>query len=382
MHRWSPASWRQSTSYYNIPYPDSAALRHITHCLQTLPALISIDDLAALKTSIAKAARGEHFIVQGGDCAESFADAQPHLITQKVQQLHQLRDVLHRALQKPVVCIGRIAGQYAKSRSSMVETHDGLSLPSYFGDLINSTAFDAQTRCPNPQRLLLGYQCAAKTITALKKAVYTSHEALHLDYEQALTRQTGDGAWYNTSTHLPWLGVRTSQLDGAHVEFLRGIQNPIGIKIGPQTTPEHCISLLLRLNPPAQEGRILFITRLGAQRTPWLLPDLIHAVQATQIPVTWLCDPMHGNTEMTAHGIKTRQFEAILQELTDTDHIHQNANSHLGGVHLELTPQAVTECLGGTEPVMMSDLIKNYQSTVDPRLNGQQALDLIHHFKR
>lgn len=341
--------------------------------------------------------------------------------------------ILLHGLRKPIIRVGRIAGQYAKPRSSDYETIEGITLPSYRGDLVNSPEFTREAREPNPKLLLQAYNCSAITLNFIRSLLdsgfaslnhphqwnlgfvehskqkeeyqtlvnsiadaldfldtiggiqssnlskvdfYTSHEALHLHYEQALTRQMEDGLWYNLSTHLPWIGMRTAQIDSAHLEFLRGVENPIGIKIGPGATPEWLEEVLNRANPQREEGRLLLFTRLGAQHIDKMLPPLIEAVRKTKIPVTWSCDPMHGNTETTVDGIKTRHFDNILLELKQALEIHRDMDSYLGGVHFELTGDNVTECIGGARGLSADDLKKAYHSLVDPRLNYEQSIEM------
>lgn len=433
MQEWSPDSWQQFVYRQAAQYADMEQLQQTVNQLTELPPLVTCDEVEQLKQAIARAGQGKAFILQGGDCAESFADCRPEIIKNKLKILLQMSVILLHNLRKPIIRIGRIAGQYAKPRTSDFETLDGLTLPSYRGDLINAAAFTESSRAANPALLLKGYSSAAMTLNyirallsggfadlhhpdrwdlefmqhspqaqtyhALMESIsdslqflesiegisinqlknidfYTSHEALHLYYEQALTRQQKNRQWYDLSTHLPWIGMRTSQLDSAHVEFLRGIKNPVGIKIGPGATKAWISELLQRLNPQQEEGRILLITRLGAHAIAQALPPLIEAVKATDIPVTWSCDPMHGNTETTANGIKTRHFDNILSELQQALEIHKSMDSYLGGVHFELTGENVTECVGGARGLVAEDLKKAYHSLVDPRLNYEQSLEM------
>ncbi len=386
-----PDAWT-STSWLNCPYPQAPTYPHAAHLIHIVSqlhqkkALVHLKEIKHLKRLLAKASRGQAFILQGGDCAESFNDCRPAMIRSQLNLMFKMAGILAPHVNGPIVPIGRIAGQYAKPRSSSCEQQQGITLPSYQGDLVNAVHFDKTARTPNPERLLKGYRSAAKTLDFIRAelkttAFYTSHEALHLHYESALTRRNKQGCWYDFSAHLPWLGIRTSQLDGAHVEFLRGIANPIGIKIGPDATPIWLISLLDRLNPRREEGRILLITRLGAQHVDNLLPTLIQAIQKHNHPVTWACDPMHGNNQRTQSGMKTRHMDTIWQELKRTCYIHQAQKSHLGGLHLEMTPEAVTECLGGATNLSEFDLHTAYRSLLDPRLNQQQALELTEKFK-
>jgi len=379
MQTWSPTSWLQHPYQQAANYPDNEQLSCVLKQLHQLPPLVTCNEIKQLKHAIARAGRGEAFILQGGDCAESFADCRSDIICNKLKILLQMSLVLLHGMRKPIICVGRIAGQYTKPRSCDFEIMDGITLPSYRGDLVNSSEFTAAARTPDPKLLLKGYRCAATTlnfIRALKIDLFTSHEALHLHYEQALTRIAPDGEWYDLSTHLPWIGIRTGNLDGAHVEFLRGVHNPIGIKVGPAATTEWLTELLRILNPNGEEGRIVLISRMGANHIETHLPPLIDAVKTTRIPVTWSCDPMHGNTEFTTDGIKTRHFDTILLELQRAVTIHREMNNHLGGVHFELTGENVTECIGGARGLAADDLKHAYQSLVDPRLNYEQSLEM------
>lgn len=382
---WTTTSWLDCPYPQAPTYPHAAHLAHVVSQLRQKKSLVHLDEINRLKQLLAKAGRGQAFILQGGDCAESFNDCRPAIIRAQLNLMFKMAGMLAPHVGGPVVPIGRIAGQYAKPRSSSYELQQGITLPSYRGDLVNAAHFDAKARMPNPERLLKGYRSAARTLEFIRAqlkttAFYTSHEALHLHYESALTRRCKQGRWYDFSAHLPWLGIRTSQLDSAHVEFLRGIANPIGIKIGPDATPGWLVSLLERLNPQREEGRILLITRLGVKHVEHLLPTLIQATQTHNHPVTWACDPMHGNNQRTPSGIKTRHMDTIWQELEQTHHIHQAHQSHLGGLHLEMTPESVTECLGGATNLSESDLKTAYRSLLDPRLNQQQALELTERF--
>ncbi len=433
MQTWSPTSWLNHTYQQAANYPDNDHLTRVQKQLSQLPPLVTSGEIKLLKNAIARAGRGEAFILQGGDCAESFADCRSDIISNKLKILLQMSLVLLHGMRKPIIRVGRIAGQYAKPRSSDLETIDGLTLPSYRGDLVNAPEFTAASRIPNPELLLKGYGYAAMTLNFIRALLdggfadlhhpqqwdlrfiehskqadeyhailnsisnamdflksidglqsssldkvdfFTSHEALHLHYEQALTRCVPDGKWYNLSTHLPWIGMRTATIGSAHIEFLRGVQNPIGIKVGPSATSEWLSYVLQILNPQCEEGRILLISRMGADHIDTFLPPLIESVKTTGTPVTWVCDPMHGNTESTADGIKTRHFDTILLELQRAVTIHHEMDSHLGGVHFELTGDNVTECIGGARGLAAGDLKRAYQSLVDPRLNYEQSLEM------
>lgn len=443
MNNWSPTSWQEFIYSQSAAYPDELQLNRVVDQLSKLPPLVTSGEIKSLRNYLARAGRGEVFILQGGDCAESFNDCNSDIISNKLKIILQMSLILLHGLRKPIVRIGRIAGQYAKPRSSDFETVDGITLPTYRGDLVNMPQFDADSRTPNPKLMLKGYSCAAMTLnfiralldggfadlhhphrwdvsfmehspqaeeyqsivssiadaldflraidglsnsTLQKVDFYTSHEALHLHYEQALTRRLKDGLWYNLSTHLPWIGMRTAQLDSAHLEFMRGLQNPVGVKIGPSATKEWLLDLLAVLNPQKEEGRLMLITRFGAKAIDNLLPPMIEAVKKSGVPVTWSCDPMHGNTETTSDGLKTRHFDNILSELQQAYTIHTEMDSHLGGVHFELTGDNVTECIGGARGLSEEDLKHAYHSLVDPRLNYEQslemALQLSQHFKR
>lgn len=433
MQKWSPTSWLQYSYLQAATYADEKKLNKVVEQLSALPPLVTSNEIKNLKKEIARAGRGDAFILQGGDCAESFNDCRAEIISNKLKIILQMSLILLHGLRKPIIRVGRIAGQYAKPRSSDYETINGITLPSYRGDLVNSPEFTAAAREPNPKLLLQAYNYSAVTLNYIRSLLdsgfaslnhpqqwdlgfvehskqkeeyqtlvksiadalefldtidgiqssnlskvdfYTSHEALHLHYEQALTRKMDDGLWYNLSTHLPWIGMRTAQIDSAHLEFLRGVENPIGIKIGPGATPEWLEEVLNRANPQREEGRLLLFTRLGVQHIEKLLPPLIDAVKKTKIPVTWSCDPMHGNTETTSDGIKTRHFDNILLELKQAWEIHRSMDSYLGGVHFELTGDNVTECIGGARGLAADDLKTAYHSLVDPRLNYEQSIEM------
>jgi 3-deoxy-7-phosphoheptulonate synthase len=431
---WHPASWQRKVAGQQPLYPDQDAVSSVIARLSTLPPLVVSWEVEELQQEIARAQRGEAFLLQGGDCAESFADCNSDQIARKLKILLQLSVILLHSLKKPVVRVGRMAGQYAKPRSVDTETRDGLTLPSYRGDLVNRNGFTAADRTPDPELMLVGYQRAALTLnfvralaeggfadlhhpeywdidfahsTPFEKAYrrivksitdsldffefisgqpvhrtrridfYASHEGLHLPYEQAQTRFIERrGRWYNLSTHFPWIGMRTAQLDGAHVEYFRGIANPIAVKVGTGMSTEWLQGLVETLNPRNEPGRLTLIHRSGAGQIAGRLPPMIEAVKAMGATVLWVCDPMHGNTESTASGLKTRSFDRILEEVEQAFRIHEEMGSYLGGVHFELTGDDVTECIGGARGLTEADLARAYLSQVDPRLNYEQALEL------
>ena len=417
-----------------LPYPDETKVADVLSRLSRLPPLVTSWEVERLKSELAEAQRGERFLLQGGDCAERFDECNSDLIAKKLKILMQMSLVLLYGLKKPLVRVGRIAGQYAKPRSTDTETRDGLSLPTFRGDLINKDGFTTEDRTPDPELMLEGYVKASLSLNFIRAlldsgfadlhhpeywdldfashspleeeyrrivssisdsmdffesisgrsihqttrvAMFTSHEGLHLPYEQAQTRYIPRWErWYNLATHFPWIGMRTGDLDGAHVEYFRGISNPLGIKVGPGMTGESLQKLLEVLNPLNEPGRITLIHRFGVSQIKKRLPSLIRAVQATGSPVLWCCDPMHGNTEVTADGVKTRRFDNILDELEMSFDIHDHTDSHLGGVHFEMTGEDVTECTGGARGLTDADLARAYKSQVDPRLNYEQALEL------
>jgi 3-deoxy-7-phosphoheptulonate synthase len=431
---WQPTSWQSREVKQQAIYPDQVELQATLEELSKLPPLVTSWEILSLKEQIAQAQAGNRFFLQGGDCAESFAECNSEVITNRLKVLLQMSLALTHGLQKPVVRVGRFAGQYAKPRSSDFETRDGVTLPSYRGDLVNSVEFTPEARRPDSRRLIQGHAMSSMTMNFVRALVdggfadlhhpeywnlswvqhsplaeefqrladslgravnfmetisgrragslkrvdfYTSHEALHLHYEQASTRkvprQTG---WFDLTTHFPWIGMRTADVDGAHVEYFRGIRNPIGIKIGPGASTGQLQSLLKILNPRSEAGRIVLIHRMGASQIETKLPALIRAAQDSDSPVLWVCDPMHGNTETTASGIKTRRFRNIILETETAIELHHQHDSHLGGVHLELTGEDVTECTGGARNLDEGDLNRAYKSIVDPRLNYEQALEL------
>ena len=430
---WTPDSWTRRTAHQQAEYADAAALARVVEQIGRLPPLVTSWEIEQLRGQIARAARGEAFVLQGGDCAESFDDCRSEPIAAKLKILLQMSLVLVHGTRKPVVRIGRIAGQYAKPRSADTETRNGVTLPAYRGDIVNRDGFTAADRAPDPTLMLRAYERAGLTLNFIRSLVdggfadlhhpeywdvsfaagsphaaqyerivgsiresldfvsaitgvenevlrrvdiYTAHEALALHYEQAQTRRVPRRpGWYNLSTHFPWIGMRTAQLDGAHVEFHRGILNPLGIKIGPAMTPDWLTGLLDALDPHHLPGRITLIHRMGAGQVTGKLPTLVDAVRRTGREVLWVCDPMHGNTETTAAGIKTRRFDKIVDELEQSFALHAQIGSRLGGVHIELTGEDVTECTGGARGLSETDLERAYKSRVDPRLNYEQALE-------
>jgi 3-deoxy-7-phosphoheptulonate synthase len=431
---WQPGSWRNRPALQQASYPDPAALGKALARLAQLPPLVTSWEILSLREQIAEAQEGRRFVLQGGDCAETFDEVVSPLITNRLKVLLQMSLVLVHGLQMPVVRIGRFAGQYAKPRSSDLETRNGVTLPSYRGDLVNSIEFTEQGRVPDPERLLKAHAYSAMTMNFVRSLVdggfadvhhteywdlnwlehsplaeefhrltdslgqslrfmetitgrdigslrrvdfFTSHEALHLPYEQAQTRQVPrQWGWFNLGTHFPWIGMRTADLEGAHVEYFRGIRNPIGIKVGPGISRDWLIGLLEKLNPRREPGRMVLIHRMGEMNIEEKLPPLIRAVQDSGSPVLWISDPMHGNTESTGDGIKTRRFGKILREMELAFEIHRAHKSRVGGVHLELTGENVTECTGGARDLSDEDLKRDYKSTVDPRLNYEQSLEL------
>jgi 3-deoxy-7-phosphoheptulonate synthase len=431
---WHPGGWRTKPALQLPTYRDHEELERVVAALSQLPPLVVSWEIDALKDEIAAAQRGERFVLQGGDCAESFDGCESHGIASQLKILLQMSVVLLHGLKKPVVRIGRIAGQYAKPRSADTETRDGLTLPSYRGDNINRAGFTAGCREPDPQLLLRGYERAALTLNFIRALLdggfadlhhpeywdldfvrhsplrrryeeivrsitdslalhrtmtaqtspetrsidfYVSHEGLHLWYEQAQTRYIPRRwRWYNLSTHMPWIGMRTAALDGAHIEYFRGISNPVAIKVGPTASAQWLQGLCAVLNPNNEPGRLTLIHRMGVKDIAARLPPLIEAIQATGTHVLWICDPMHGNTQSSKSGLKTRRFEDIVTESQLAFRLHAEAGSYLGGVHLELTGRNVTECTGGARGPTEEDLVRVYRSQVDPRLNAEQALEL------
>jgi 3-deoxy-7-phosphoheptulonate synthase len=433
---WNPTSWRAKPIRQVPDYPDLEALTAVETRLKTHPPLVFAGEARSLKSRLAQVAEGKAFLLQGGDCAESFAEFHPDNIRDTFRVLLQMAVILTFAAAMPVVKLGRIAGQFAKPRTADVETRGDVTLPSYRGDNINAMEFDEASRTPNPARLMQAYAQSAATQNLLRAFAqggyadlhnvhrwtlgfiagspageryralaqrisetlefmeacgitpdstpqlrttefYTSHEALLLGYEQALTRiDSTSGDWYDTSAHFLWIGDRTRDPAGAHVEFCRGIKNPIGLKCGPGLDESDLARLLSILNPENQPGRITLICRFGAEKAAERLPRLIHAVRREGAAVVWSCDPMHGNTITAQTGFKTRLFDRILKEVKTFFEVHRAEGSHAGGVHFEMTGQNVTECLGGAQAISEDDLSRRYHTHCDPRLNANQALEL------
>jgi 3-deoxy-7-phosphoheptulonate synthase len=431
---WAPDSWQRRPALQQPVYRDTERLTRVLEELSRLPPIVVSWEIDQLKTELAAAQRGERFLLQGGDCAEGFADCDSDTIARKLKILLQMSVVLLHGLKKPVIRVGRIAGQFAKPRSADTETRDGVTLPSYRGDLVNRAAFTPADREPDPELLLRGYERAALTLNFVRALVdggfadmhhpeywdlgflqharlrdayrriidsiadsldfyaaiagspvheasqvrfYASHEGLHLLYEQAQTRYLKRRQrWYNLSTHMPWIGLRTAAPGGAHVEYFRGIANPVAVKVDGRMDAGTLVDLVRILNPDDEPGRLTLIHRCGATAIESSLPAMIRAVRASGRRVLWVADPMHGNTETTRQGIKTRRFENILSELEAAFRIHAAEGSVLGGVHIELTGDDVTECMGGARGLVEGDLARAYHSAVDPRLNYEQALEL------
>lgn len=430
---WSPVSWKDKPYSHQTAYPSQQAVDGVVNKIKNLPPLVTSLEIEKLKTQLGEAAVGKRFLLQGGDCAESFADCNAAAITNKLKILLQMSLILLHGLRKPIVRVGRMAGQYAKPRSAEMETQNDVSLTSYRGDIINRAPFTAEDRTPDPELMLQGYYHSVLTLNYIRALVdggfanllhpeywqldfvkhsplaheyqtmvdslrdsidflktvaglqienlnrvdfFTSHEALLLPYEEALTRQMHDSKWYNLSTHFPWIGMRTANLDGAHIEYMRGISNPIAVKVGPAMTADWLTQLVETLNPNNEAGRLTLIHRMGAAKVKDALPPLIETVKKTGITVLWSCDPMHGNTGTTADGIKTRRFDDVLSELQQALLAHKQLGTHLGAVHIELTGDDVTECTGGARGLSDEDLKRAYKSLCDPRLNYEQALEL------
>jgi 3-deoxy-7-phosphoheptulonate synthase len=433
---WRPDSWRDRPALQMPAYGDPRALAQVEQRLASLPALIFPGEISQLRERLAAVARGEAFLLQGGDCAESFEEFGHEPVESTFRVILQMAVVLTYAAACPVVKVGRIAGQFAKPRSSDIETIDGLTLPSYRGDIINASEFSPAARRPDPARLLTAYSHSAATLNLLRALAqggfadlhevhrwtadfvrsspqgerfeelaeritqclafmeacgfdatrapqlhavefYTSHEALHLHYEEALSRlDARQQRWYGGSAHMLWLGERTRKLSGAHVEYLRGVHNPIGVKLGPSATGEEVLRLLDVLDPDQEPGRVVLITRMGSDKVAERLPPLLQAVSRAGRAPVWCCDPMHGNTVSASNGYKTRDFDRILGEVRGFFAAHAQQGTHPGGLHFEMTGQDVTECRGGAQALTDEGLSSRYRTACDPRLNGSQSLEL------
>ncbi|PYG02009.1 3-deoxy-D-arabinoheptulosonate-7-phosphate synthase [Georgenia satyanarayanai] len=425
-------NWRDLPASQQPEWRSAEELRAVTDELAASPPLVFAGEADQLREQLAKASRGEAFLLQGGDCAETFAESTADNIRNKIRTILQMAVVLTYGASLPIIKMGRMAGQYAKPRSNTMESRDGVELPAYRGDAVNGHAFTPESRVPDPNRLLSAYHRSATTLNLIRaftgggyadlrrvhewnrgfttnpaykryeqlaaeidRAVRfmaaagadfdalrtvdfsSSHEALLLDYERAMTRiDSRTGLPYNTSAHFLWIGERTRELDGAHVDLLSRVRNPIGVKLGPTTTPETALALQERLNPEGTPGRLTFITRMGAERIRDVLPGLLSAVAAEGSPVTWVCDPMHGNTFSSPSGYKTRRFDTVLDEVRGFFEAHQAAGTVPGGLHVELTGDDVTEVLGGGEEIDEGALSRRYETLVDPRLNHQQSLEM------
>ncbi len=433
---WAPDSWQGYEARHLPAYPDAAALEAATATLETHPPLVFAGEARALKADLAEVAEGKAFLLQGGDCAESFAEFHPNNIRDTFRVLLQMAVVMTFAGKKPVVKVGRMAGQFAKPRSSLTETQGDVTLPSYLGDNINGIDFDPVSRTNDPQRMVRAYSQAAATLNLLRAfanggyanlrqvhqwtldfmgrspwaekfkhvadrigealdfmeacgvspetlpqlrgtSFYTSHEALLLPYEQALTRRDSlTGEWYDTSAHMVWIGDRTRFPGSAHVEYARGIGNPLGMKCGPSLEPDALLALLDTLNPAREPGRIVLISRFGHDKVEDGLPRLVRAVKREGHPVVWSCDPMHGNVVKSESGFKTRPFDRILSEVKGFFAVHRAEGTHPGGVHVEMTGQDVTECVGGAVAITDAALGDRYHTHCDPRLNAAQSIEL------
>ncbi|MCW2309468.1 class II 3-deoxy-7-phosphoheptulonate synthase [Rhodobium gokarnense] len=434
--QWSPASWREKPVQQMPDYADKESLAEVEKLLSTFPPLVFAGEARKLKAALAQVASGHGFLLQGGDCAESFAEHHADGIRDFFRVFLQMAVVLTYAAASPVVKVGRIAGQFAKPRSAAFETQGELELPSYRGDIVNDIAFDADSREPDPRRMVMAYRQAAATLNLLRAFaqggyanldhvhqwtlgfvkgspqssryqviadritetlafmracgvdpdstaqlrstdLFTSHEALLLGYEQALTRiDSTSGEYYATSGHMIWIGDRTRQIDHAHIEFARGVKNPIGLKCGPSLDPEDLIRLIDVLNPANEPGRLTLISRFGADKVFDHLPQLIRAVEREGRKVLWSCDPMHGNTVKANSGFKTRPFDRVLAEVENFFAVHRAEGTHAGGIHIEMTGSNVTECTGGAKAISDDDLSARYHTHCDPRLNADQALEL------
>jgi len=436
MSNWSPSSWRNKPILQQPTYPDSAKLQSVLDELKNYPPLVFAGEVRSLKEQLANVTNGRAFLLQGGDCAESFSEFHADNIRDTFKVLLQMAVVMTFAGALPVVKVGRLGGQFAKPRSSDTETIDGVTLDSYRGDIINGVEFSKEARIPDPQRMIKAYNQAAATQNLLRAFAsggladlhqvnkwnldfthqsevhlkyeklaqdierslgfmeacgvtsktyrtlretdfYTSHEALLLPYEEVMTREDSiTGEWYNTAAHMVWIGDRTRQLDGAHVEYMRGIKNPIGIKAGPSMDPDELVRLINMLNPDNEAGRLNVIVRMGASKVGDEMPKLLRAVKKEGLNVVWSCDPMHGNTIKSSNNYKTRPVDDVLAEMKQFFQVHKAEGTFGGGVHLEMTGKNVTECIGGSFKITEEDLSSRYHTHCDPRLNADQSLEL------
>ncbi|MAR63691.1 MAG: 3-deoxy-7-phosphoheptulonate synthase class II [Rickettsiales bacterium] len=434
--KWTPYSWKSKKALHQPNYLDGKKLDKTVKKMKKLPPLVFAGEVRSLKKELAKCVDGQGFLLQAGDCAESFAEFHPNYIRDTFRVIMQMAVILSFAAGVPVVKVGRLAGQFAKPRSSPIEEKSGKKLPSYLGDMINAISFDEKSREHNPERMLQAYNQAASTQNLLRAFAYggyadlstiqswnldfvkkskqgsdfkiladriseclnfinacginnknvrqlyetnffISHEALLLPYESAFTRiDSTTGNWYDVSTHMVWIGDRTRQLDGAHVEFCKGISNPIGIKVGPTANANEIIKLVNKINPENEKGKIVLIVRMGAKKINELFPKLLKQFKKSNLNIVWSCDPMHANIEKSKSGYKTRNFKNILSEVKSFFKIHKDLGSYAGGIHLEMTGQNVTECIGGLQKISDKDLSSRYHTHCDPRLNASQSIEL------
>ena len=379
---WYPSSWRSRPARQMAAYADQAVLGQVEARLANSAPVIAIEDSARLRAAMSALAEGHGFLLQGGDCAESFDDPVAEQVAGIVGLFETMAERLRPAINGPLVEVARIAGQFAKPRSAQVETHDHITLPAYRGDIVNGISFDAEAREPDPSRMIRAHMQSVGTAASLAAArsggapIFTSHESLLLPYEEPLTRRDPGGRWWATSGHMLWLGDRTRQVDGAHVEYLRGIENVVGVKCGPSLDADELLQLIDRLDPRGRPGKLVLIGRFGARKIGELLPPLMRATKDR--PVIWTIDPMHGNTTMSGKR-KVRRLPDILAETDTFLAIAKSEGVHGGGVHLEMSALDVTECIGGRGPASIDELEKNWLTACDPRLNRAQAIDLAAH---
>jgi 3-deoxy-7-phosphoheptulonate synthase len=433
---WTPDSWRKKKALHQPIYTDKKKLDKAVKKMKKLPPLVFAGEVRSLKNELAKCVDGKGFLLQAGDCAESFAEFHPNYIRDTFRVIMQMAVVLSFASGVPVTKVGRLAGQFAKPRSSPIEEKNGIKLPSYLGDMINGIEFNENSRVPNPDRMLQAYNQAASTQNLLRAfayggyadlstiqnwnldfvkkskqgsnfkvvanriseclrfidacginnenvrqlsetSFYISHEALLLPYETAFTRiDSTTGDWYDVSAHMVWIGDRTRQLNGAHVEFCKGISNPIGIKVGPSTDKNELLKVIKTLNPKNEKGKIVLIVRMGSKLIDKLFPSILEQIKSANLKVVWSCDPMHANIEKSKSGFKTRNFKNILNEVKSFFKLHKKCGTYAGGIHLEMTGQNVTECIGGLQKISDKDLSSRYHTHCDPRLNASQSLEL------